>query len=60
MAFRVALAEELLRMIREKGEIIPLHKYYKTVSQKDRFEIDLKNTVLRWMDKYNVHVDLTV
>lgn len=60
MAFRSTLAEELLVMFKEKADITPKHKYYKTTSQEARFHADLLNIVLRWMDKCGLKIDLTV
>ena len=58
--FRSTLAEELLVMLQEKADIIPKHKYYKTTSQTDRFHADLVWTVLKWMDKCSLKLDLYV
>ena len=60
MAFRSTLAQELLDRIEKRFEFLPRHKYYKTVSQKDRAKIERLNIVLRWMDDHDVHIDLSV
>jgi len=58
--FRSTLAEELLVMLEEKADITPKHRYYKTTSQRDRFHADLVWTVLRWMDRCGLKIDLQI
>jgi hypothetical protein len=60
MAFRSTLAGDLLARLEARFDITGKHKYYKTVSQKDRAQSEKLNIVLKWMDDHNVHVDLTV
>jgi len=58
--FRSTLAEMLLEELEKKADITPKHRYYQTTSQRDRFHTDLIWTILRWMDKTGIKLDLQV